>query len=92
MKQFFRDNLMMLILLVAGWCVAFGYFQSEFTRMQKDAGNIQETRWIVDKHTQDISDLRADSKVNEKSINEIKSDIRVIAEWVREQKIKSEHQ
>ena len=66
---------------------AVGYLRANFESLEarvRDADPVQ-TRWIVDQHTRDIGDIKIELRRQGDSIAEIRSDVKLIAAWVRQQ-------
>jgi hypothetical protein len=53
------------------------------------SGYAQQTRWIVDQHTRDITNLREENRETAKLVSEMRSDLRLVAEWVKDQRAKT---
>lgn len=49
------------------------------------SGYAQKSRWMLEQHSEFISDLTRRSKVVEESIVQMKSDLRLLARWAEEQ-------
>lgn len=50
----------------------------------------QQTRWVVDKHADEIRELKAENRATATILSELRSDMRMVAEYVREQKQKQQ--
>ena len=71
---------------------ALGFFRSEFDSVKDKVRDVEqltaagrETRWIVDGHTRDIADMRAEQRRQGDALNEVRSDLKVVLAWVRQQ-------
>jgi hypothetical protein len=54
-------------------------------RVESDGASGRETRWIVDQHTKDLADAKTELRRQGDAIVEIRTDVKLIAAWVRQQ-------
>jgi len=68
---------------------ALNTLETQFEKMNAEGTDKQrETRWIVEVHSKDIAELKADARKANESINDLKTDMKIVVEWVKEQKQK----
>ena len=99
-KNISLENWLTIVLLVGGMLFNAGYTYSRFVTLNEEVTNAKasiekldaegseyakELKWQVVADIKDIENLKVDSKKFADAISEMKSDLRVIAEWVRRQ-------
>lgn len=62
--------------------------EAEISKLQANESTISQTKWIVDQHERSLSEMKSEQKLHGVNIAEIKLDVRLVAEWVKEQKLK----
>ncbi len=60
--------------------------QAQIVRVdQIGSAAYQQTKWIVEIHSKDILELKAEARVMSAAVTEMRSDIRMVADWVKKQ-------
>jgi len=78
-----------IILVTIG--IAWGIIKSKLKNIEENVEELQnqkadETRWIVNQHTTQLSKLEAEQSEMRKCIFDMKTKVEMIYEWVRDQK------
>lgn len=91
-----------IVVSLVGWAFNAGTFSNTLSNHDlelKDVKNsiqrlegFQETKWTVAQHDRMLTDHTNEIRKITVDIGEMKSDIKLIAEWVRQQKEKQPHQ